>query len=132
MAFLADSSDDFAIQYADCIPRATLHSPTEGHYAAFMLIGGPCVIFAPFILVLYVLAMPLWPLAIGAVGLLWCVVWLLERVWSAFGSKAMDGRAGTVAYWFVVCAKPWYYFDPPDVRAARRARYAGKKADLHT
>lgn len=90
-----------------------------------MAFGGPCVIFAPVVMVAFVLAIPLWPVAIAVVGLMWCVTWALERLMMAFGGRANRGWTANVTYWFVLTLKPWYYFDPPSTRAERRARFGG-------
>jgi hypothetical protein len=91
-----------------------------------MTLAGPCIMFAPLVFVVMALAFPLWPVAIVAVGLLWCLVWPLERLFKALGIGAMSGWSNHVAYWFIITLKPKYFFDPVDVRAARRAKYGIK------
>jgi len=88
-----------------------------------MAIGGPCVIFAPLVFVVFVLALPFWPIAIVLLALAWCVTWPLERAVKALGGRALGGWSAHVAYWLLVSVKPWYFFDPIPVRAARRARF---------
>jgi len=88
-----------------------------------MAIGGPCVIFAPLVFLLMVLAIPLWPVAIVVVGLMWLIVWPLERLSKALGMNALRGWSANVAYWFIIALKPKYFFDPVNVRAARRAKF---------
>jgi hypothetical protein len=88
-----------------------------------MAVGGPCVIFAPVVFVLMVLALPLWPVAIILLGLLWCLVWPVERILRAIGLNAKSEWSNHVAYWLVVAIKPKYFFDPVNVRAKRRAQF---------
>ena len=97
-----------------------------------MALATPCAIFAPLIFVLFILALPLWPVALVLVGLAWCVVWPLERLLSALGAGAMRGWSAWIGYAFVVILKPWYFFDPVNVRAARRARFGIKGQDTIT
>ena len=82
-----------------------------------LLVGGPCVLFVPFVALAFIVALPLWPVAIVVVGLAWCIARLgaFAGVWSTRWSARL-------ALAFLVTLKPWIWFDHADVRAARRAR----------
>ena len=60
---------------------------------------GPCIIAAPFILVLAIAAAVLWPFVLAGIAILWIAIWPLEALLVAFGAvpdrrvSAWIGRA---------------------------------------
>lgn len=78
------------------------------------LLLGPCMLLAPFVLVLAILAVPLWPVALAAVGLCWLIVWPLERLFAALGRRTLQGATVKIGRLFRTLLTPWTYFDSPN------------------
>ena len=77
------------------------------------LLLGPCMLLAPAVFVLAILAVPLWPVALALVGVTWLVVWPLEQLLGALGIAATQGWCSKIGRLFRVLLTPWKYFDPP-------------------
>ena len=71
------------------------------------------MLLAPLVLVLAILAVPLWPVALALVGAAWCIVWPVERLLGALGVAAMRGWSTRIGRLFRTLLTPWTYFDPP-------------------
>jgi hypothetical protein len=69
---------------------------------------------APLVLVLAILAVPLWPVVVVIVGVAWCVVAPLEAAAVALKWRADARASATLKRWFFVVLKPWNYFDVPE------------------
>lgn len=76
-----------------------------------MILIGPCMLLAPLVAVLVVIALPLWPVAIAVLGVLWLVVWPLERATTLVGLRVMRGWSRAVGRTFYFVLKPWVYLD---------------------
>ncbi|MFI5310660.1 MAG: hypothetical protein ACHQQ3_05475 [Gemmatimonadales bacterium] len=74
---------------------------------------GPCMFLAPLVLVVALLAIPLWPVAIVLIGACWLAVWPLERLVALAGFRGMRGWSAAIARLFVTVLRPWDYFDAP-------------------
>jgi hypothetical protein len=77
------------------------------------LLLGPCMFLAPLVMVLAILAIPLWPVVLVAFGAAWLIVWPAEYIVHALGVHAFDGTATKLGSWFRFMLTPWTYFDPP-------------------
>ena len=77
------------------------------------LLLGPCTLLAPLVLVVAILAVPLWPVALALVGVTWLLVWPVERLLGALGVSVMQGWSLSIGRLFRVLLTPWTYFDPP-------------------
>jgi len=75
------------------------------------VIIGPCMFLAPVVFVLMLLAIPLWPVAIVVVTVMWLVTWPVEQMLRLVGIRRADGAAATVARWLRVVVKPWVLFE---------------------
>lgn len=79
-----------------------------------MALIGPCVVAAPVVGVLAIVALPLWPVAIILVGACRLLTWPLIRMASgAAWARTLDARL-VRAFRFVL--RPWSFFDPPHER----------------
>jgi hypothetical protein len=74
---------------------------------------GPCMLLAPFVFILALLAIPFWPVILALVGLAWLVVWPLERMALAMGMGDRMVWAPKIGRAFRVLLTPWSYFDLP-------------------
>jgi hypothetical protein len=75
-----------------------------------ILLFGPCMFVAPFLVVLIPVAIVLWPPVLVIVGALWLITWPL----AAIGGKSGLGRPhAALGRWFVILLRPWRYFDAP-------------------
>jgi hypothetical protein len=77
------------------------------------LLLGPCMFLAPLVMVLAILAIPLWPVVLVALGAAWLIVWPVEFLARALGVHAIDGTAKKLGGWFRFMLTPWTYFDVP-------------------
>lgn len=84
-----------------------------------MTLIGPCMFVAPIAAVLAILALPLWPVAIVLLAILWVLVAGLERVTTKLGIGVMTGWTKKVGHWLHFSLKPWHYFDPPWKRGVK-------------
>ena len=72
---------------------------------------GPCMLLAPLVAVLAVLALPLWPIAIVIVATTWLLVWPIERVMALCGLRVMQGWSVALGRTLYYVVKPWVYLD---------------------
>lgn len=79
-----------------------------------MTLIGPCILVAPIVAVLAVLAIPLWPVAIVVLGVTRLLFWPVERIASSLGYEWATPVASKLAVWFGVVLKPWNFFDSPN------------------
>ncbi len=77
------------------------------------LLIGPCLLVAPVVAVVAVLAIPLWPVAIVVLGAAWLVTWPTERAMRALGLVDRARASAALARWFGVALRPWNMFDAP-------------------
>ena len=77
------------------------------------LLLGPCMLLAPVVVVLAILAVPLWPVVLAAVGAAWLIVWPVEQLARSLGAHALDGTSKQLGGWFRILLTPWTYFDTP-------------------
>lgn len=76
-----------------------------------MALIGPCIVAAPVVGVVAILALPLWPVAIVVVGIVRLPVWILARLSpSSRWATRFDQRLGSA---FKLVLRPWSWFDPP-------------------
>ena len=80
---------------------------------------GPCMLLAPLVAVLAVLALPLWPVAIVIVATTWLLVWPIERVTALCGLRFMQGWSVALGHTLYYVVKPWAYLDKRYPMAAR-------------
>jgi hypothetical protein len=80
---------------------------------------GPCIVLAPLIAVLALLALPLWPVAIVLLGLLWLLVWPMEHLALVLGLRDHAGVSDTLRRWFLNVLRPWVYFEERKRRLER-------------
>lgn len=75
-----------------------------------ILLLGPCMFFAPLVLVLVPIAIVLWPPTLVLLGIGWLLTWPFarggDRRWLVRTHRAI-GR------WFRSLLTPWTYFDEP-------------------
>ncbi len=91
-----------------------------------ILLFGPCMFVAPFLVVLIPVAIVLWPPVLVILGALWLVTWPL----AAIGEKSVFGRThAALGRWFVVLLRPWRYFDAPKTAATTDAAPEPPKGD---
>lgn len=94
---------------------------------------GPCILVAPLVLVLVLLAIPLWPVAIVCTALLWLIAWPLERVLALVGVHRVSGSSRRVRAWLRVAVAPWRLFDRPAKTAqGQHADPSKSQTDLRT
>jgi hypothetical protein len=80
-----------------------------------ILLFGPCMFVAPFLVILIPVAIVLWPPVLVIVGALWLVTWPL----AAIADKSAAARAhAAIGRWFIVLLRPWRYFDVPAAKSA--------------
>lgn len=75
------------------------------------------MLLAPLVAVLAILALPLWPVAIVAVGLAFLVLWPIERLLGLAGLTWIQGWSAAVGRAFMIVLRPWHFFDPPESRS---------------
>ena len=78
-----------------------------------ILLFGPCMFVAPFLVVLIPVAIVLWPPVLAILGLLWLVVWPFAALGRAVGVHGPTRAHAALGRWFVVLLRPWKYFDVP-------------------
>ena len=86
-----------------------------------ILLFGPCMFVAPFLVVLIPVAIVLWPPVLAILGALWLVVWPFAALGRLVGVSGIGRAHAALGRWFVVLLRPWRYFDaparPPEVPA---------------
>ncbi|HEY2849951.1 MAG TPA: hypothetical protein VGI97_08745 [Gemmatimonadaceae bacterium] len=78
-----------------------------------ILLFGPCMLVAPFLVVLIPVAIVLWPPVLLLLGLIWLIVWPIAALGRAAGVQAPTRAHAALGRWFVVLLRPWRYFDAP-------------------
>ncbi|MEO6447522.1 MAG: hypothetical protein ABIZ91_05930 [Gemmatimonadaceae bacterium] len=76
-----------------------------------MILFGPCMLAAPLVAVIAILALPLWPVAIVVLGVLRILWWPVERVATALDQAWAREWSATLARWYQAVLKPWVYFE---------------------
>lgn len=77
-----------------------------------MLLIGPCMFFAPLLVVLVPVAIILWPPTLILVGL----AWLVTRPFAGDDGASQSGVGrvhATLTGWFLTLLTPWTFFDTP-------------------
>lgn len=74
---------------------------------------GPCILLAPVVAALAVLAIPLWPVCLLVLLVALVVVWPIEQVATGLGVVALRGWSATVWSWLRWMSTPWDWFDLP-------------------
>jgi hypothetical protein len=69
------------------------------------------MLFAPLVAVAFVIAIPLWPVALAVLLVLNVVAWLLEGLCRLLHITAFVGAGRTTWRWLVWMAKPLSWFD---------------------
>lgn len=77
-----------------------------------MLIG-PCLVAAPVVAAVAVLAIPLWPVSIVALGVAWLVAWPIEHTLLLLGVIERARASSALGHYFGFALRPWTIFDPP-------------------
>lgn len=72
---------------------------------------GPCILFAPLLIALALLAIPLWPVAIILCALWWVIAWLAEHTCRVFRIEACVGASQRAARRLQMALRPWRLFD---------------------
>ena len=75
---------------------------------------------APVFAVLFILALPFWPVAIVVVTVAWVAAWLIERAVALAGGSFMRGATAKMTILLRYVTRPWLYFETPEQRAARQ------------
>ena len=78
-----------------------------------MIAVGPCMLLAPLVFILALLAVPFWPVILALIGLIWLVLWPIERMAVWMGLRGTMGWTSVVGRVFRVVLTPWTYFDLP-------------------
>ncbi len=74
---------------------------------------GPCMLAAPLVAVAFILAIPLWPVAVVTTFGCWALSAVLERLFLLLGFDALEGWSASMWRLFLTVLTPWNYFDPP-------------------
>jgi hypothetical protein len=75
-----------------------------------ILLIGPCMFFAPLVILLIPVALVLWPPALILTGLAWLLLWPFARGDEKSGIVRLHRK---IEIWFLTILTPWTYFDPP-------------------
>ncbi len=78
-----------------------------------MIAIGPCMLLAPLVFILALLAVPFWPVILALIGLTWLVLWPVERMAVWMGLRTTMGWTAAVGRVFRIVLTPWTYFDLP-------------------
>ena len=76
-----------------------------------MLIG-PCLVVAPVVGAVAVLAIPLWPVSIVALGVAWLVAWPVEHALLVLGVIERARASPALGRYVGFALRPWTIFDP--------------------
>ena len=79
---------------------------------------GPCMFVAPLVPIALLIAIPLWPVALVGLAVMWLVTWPLERACRILGVRLFQGASATLTRWFRTVLTPWTFFDPPPAAIA--------------
>ena len=72
------------------------------------------MLLAPLVAVLALLAVPVWPVAIAVISVLWLLIWPLERAARLVGLAAFRGWTARIGRALFIVAKPWAYLNDRD------------------
>lgn len=78
-----------------------------------ILLFGPCMLVAPFLVVLIPVAIVLWPPVLAILGVIWLLVWPFAAIGKKMEMKGIVKVHAALSRWFIVLLRPWRYFDPP-------------------
>lgn len=78
-----------------------------------ILLFGPCMFVAPFLVVLIPVAIVLWPPVLAILGVIWLIVWPFAAIGRKVGATGIVRAHAALGRWFVVLLRPWRYFDAP-------------------
>jgi hypothetical protein len=78
-----------------------------------IVLFGPCMFVAPFLVVLIPVAIVLWPPVLAILGALWLIVWPFAAIGRKVGATGIVRAHAALGRWFVVLLRPWRYFDVP-------------------
>lgn len=78
-----------------------------------ILLFGPCMFVAPFLVVLIPVAIVLWPPVLAILGILWLIVWPFAAIGRRMDVNWIVKVHAALTRWFIVLLRPWRYFDAP-------------------
>jgi len=82
---------------------------------------GPCMFVAPLVFLLGLLLVPLWPVAIVVMAVVYGLVWPVEHVLTLCRVRWLDGASRRVGRWLKIVTMPWILFEPLPPPAAPAA-----------
>ena len=71
------------------------------------------MVVAPLVAVAFILAIPLWPVAIVTTFCCWLLAAVFEMLLGFAGIEALDGWSAAMWRLFLTILTPWSYFDLP-------------------
>jgi hypothetical protein len=74
---------------------------------------GPCILGAPIVVALFVLAIPVWLAALALVAALWIVTWPVERLCALIGIRALGGASARLGRVLRTLSRPQRWLDLP-------------------
>ena len=86
-----------------------------------IVLFGPCMFVAPFLVVLIPVAIVLWPPVLVILGAIWLLVWPFAAIGRKTGATGIVRAHAALGRWFIVLLRPWRYFDAPARPAEPRA-----------
>jgi hypothetical protein len=78
-----------------------------------ILLFGPCMFVAPFLVVLIPVAIVLWPPVLLILGVLYLLLWPFAALGRSLNIAWLPRAHAALGRWFVVLLRPWRYFDAP-------------------
>ena len=78
-----------------------------------IVLFGPCMFVAPFLVVLIPVAIVLWPPVLAILGAIWLLVWPFAAIGRKTGLNSIVRAHAALGRWFIVLLRPWRYFDAP-------------------
>ncbi|HXD22188.1 MAG TPA: hypothetical protein VN613_02430 [Gemmatimonadaceae bacterium] len=78
-----------------------------------ILLFGPCMLVAPFLVVLIPVAIVLWPPVLAILGVIWLIVWPFAVIGKKMELTGIVRAHAALSRWFIVLLRPWRYFDVP-------------------
>ncbi|MCX5765677.1 MAG: hypothetical protein NTZ43_00440 [Gemmatimonadetes bacterium] len=85
---------------------------------------GPCFLLAPVVAALALLAIPLWPIALVILLVVFVLTWIVEFAGTRLGLRWWRGRSAAVWRAFLWMRTPWNWFDAP--KPPRSTETAGR------
>lgn len=74
---------------------------------------GPCMLFAPVVVVLFLLSIPLWGALLALLAIAIAVTWPIEQLCARLGLSAFRGASATLGRWLRGLSRPWRWLDLP-------------------